>query len=238
MRTVAKPRIGLEASPKMMTKDSRLESVFAGLTERQRQAMQLLSEGRTSKEIAYLAGISESAAIQRIESVRSKAGGLLRKNLAREYRLYLQDRESAPHHQSAPDARPMSPAAAGLADPEFSLNSLQFAAFEAGDPAPGGTPGKPCNELTGNFFQLPSSEAGSHPGGRNHAVEELVLADAIPFEIASPWASRSEPVVVPKVLDGTGAALNRLFAATALALGLLVTCLVLLAVAGEIAELV
>lgn len=179
---------------------SPLAGVFASLTPKQRQVMELLSEGRTGKEIGWALGISESAAIQRIETVRAKAGGLLRKDLAREYRQFLQ---------------------AGGAQP-VSAEELD------------GT----CNDLTGNFFQLPASGAAGHPGGRNHEAEELVLADAIPFEIAAPWASRSEPDVVPEVLDGRSAALNRLLAATGIAVGLLVACLVLLAVASEIDRLV
>ncbi|MEO5707479.1 MAG: helix-turn-helix transcriptional regulator [Alteraurantiacibacter sp.] len=198
---------------KMNTNCSQLQPLFVALTERQREAMELLAEGRTSKEIAFQLGISESAAIQRVETVRNKAGGLLRKDLARTYRVYLHDREWA-------------------ADRPFAAT---FAGPAAG-PSTGPEPA--CNDLTGKFFQLGQDLADGHPGVRNHAVDELVLADAIPFEVASPWASRSFPVVVPEVLNGRGAVLNRLFAATGIALGMLVICLVLLAVASQIGELV
>ena len=184
----------------MIPSKSPLTGVFASLSAKQRQVMELLSEGRTSKEIAWTLGISESAAIQRIESVRAKAGGLLRKELAREYRLFVQ----------AGGAR------------EISAEDLD------------GT----CNDLTGKFFQLPPGSDEGQSGGRNQADKELVLADAIPFEVAAPWASRSEPGVVPEVLDGRSAALSRLLAATGIAVGLLVACLVMLAVAGEIGRLV
>ncbi len=62
--------------------------VFEDLTEKQRQTMELLSEGRTSKEIARQLGISVSAVVQRVESLRAKAGGAMRKDLVRNYRLY------------------------------------------------------------------------------------------------------------------------------------------------------
>jgi len=199
----------------MITTETPLAGVFASLTARQREAMELLSEGRTSKEIAHLLGISESAAIQRIETVRNRAGGLLRKDLARAYRCYMPNARGeeavGPDHAAIDDIAPT-----GWAEEELAA----------------------CKALTGNFFQLSQARPGSHPGGRNQAVDELVLADAIPFEIASPWSTRSEPGVVPKVLDGKSAALNRLFAATGIAVGLLVACLVLLAVASEIDRLV
>lgn len=63
--------------------------LFEQLTAKQRQTMDLLAEGWTSKEIAHKLGISESAVVQRIEALRTKTGGLLRKDLARSYRLYL-----------------------------------------------------------------------------------------------------------------------------------------------------
>lgn len=57
-----------------------------GLTEKQREALSLISEGMTSKEIARKLGISESAVNQRIEVVRQRLGGLPRTQIARLYR--------------------------------------------------------------------------------------------------------------------------------------------------------
>ena len=56
------------------------------LTPKQREVLALVADNRTSKEIASLLGISESAVNQRIELVRSRVGGLPRGELARLYR--------------------------------------------------------------------------------------------------------------------------------------------------------
>lgn len=56
------------------------------LTRKQREVLALVADNRTSKEIANLLGISESAVNQRIEMVRSRIGGLPRGELARLYR--------------------------------------------------------------------------------------------------------------------------------------------------------
>lgn len=77
-----------------ITTDS-IDDVFATLTEKQRETLVLLGEGRTSKEIAHALGISESATIQRIETIRAKAGGMLRKDLARAWREYSATEESS-----------------------------------------------------------------------------------------------------------------------------------------------
>lgn len=73
----------------------RIEEVFDNLTRKQRETIELLGEGWTSKEMAYALGISESAVIQRIETLRAKTGGMLRKDLARAWRDHTaQDRLS------------------------------------------------------------------------------------------------------------------------------------------------
>ena len=57
------------------------------LTTKQREVMALVADNRTSKEIANLLGISESAVNQRIEMIRTRLGGIPRGELARLYRL-------------------------------------------------------------------------------------------------------------------------------------------------------
>lgn len=59
------------------------------LTEKQREVLALVADNRTSKEIAALLGISESAVNQRIEMIRSRLGGIPRGELARIYRQEL-----------------------------------------------------------------------------------------------------------------------------------------------------
>lgn len=72
------------------------ETLFLGLTPKQREVLDLLIDNRTSKEIARVLGISESAVNQRIEPLRQRAGGLSRAQLARAYRATMQ---AAPYKQ-------------------------------------------------------------------------------------------------------------------------------------------
>lgn len=204
--------LAAEALSTMTSPGSPLFEVFDSLSERQRETMALLGEGCTSKEIARSLGLSESAVVQRIETVRRKAGGVLRKDLARNYRTYVQS--CARGERDAPLSN------FGPPTPEH--------------PSFAGT----CNGLTGKSFQLSAPPSAEQTDRRKQPVEDMLLGDAIPFEIASPWGSQSEPAVVPGVLEGRSAALNRMLAAMGLALGMLVLCLVLLAVASEIGELV
>ena len=70
-----------------MTSRVRPERSLPQLTRKQREVLALVADNRTSKEIAGLLGISESAVNQRIEIVRTRLGGLPRGELARLYRL-------------------------------------------------------------------------------------------------------------------------------------------------------
>lgn len=56
------------------------------LTTKQLDVLALIADSRTSKEIAVLLGISESAVNQRIEAIRSRLGCVPRGELARLYR--------------------------------------------------------------------------------------------------------------------------------------------------------
>jgi DNA-binding CsgD family transcriptional regulator len=69
--------------------------IFPHLTPKQHEVLTFVAENRTSKEIAWELGISESAVNQRIEGVRTRAGSPPRAELARAYRQYLQDLEAA-----------------------------------------------------------------------------------------------------------------------------------------------
>lgn len=70
-------------------------AAFPGLTVKQHEVLRYVAENRTSKEIAFELGISESAVNQRIESIRNRTGSPPRAELARAYRQYLQEQENA-----------------------------------------------------------------------------------------------------------------------------------------------
>lgn len=72
-----------------------LMRVLPGLTPKQHEVLRYVSENRTSKEIAWELGISESAVNQRIEGVRIRTGSPPRAELARAYRQYLLDLDAA-----------------------------------------------------------------------------------------------------------------------------------------------
>jgi DNA-binding CsgD family transcriptional regulator len=61
-------------------------SVFARLTSKQHEVLELVAENRTTKEIASALSVSESAINQRIDSLRRKFGGISRAELGRRFR--------------------------------------------------------------------------------------------------------------------------------------------------------
>lgn len=69
-----------------MANEENTTAIFRALTAKQREVLAPVADNRTSKEIAGLLGISESAVNQRIEIVRTRLGGLPRGELARLYR--------------------------------------------------------------------------------------------------------------------------------------------------------
>lgn len=84
-----------------MTSTNPVERSLPQLTKKQREVLALVADNRTSKEIAGLLGVSESAVNQRIEIVRARLGGLPRGELARLYRLNFStdEAEKAPTWQ-------------------------------------------------------------------------------------------------------------------------------------------
>lgn len=100
----------------MMTSRAHAERSLPQLTRKQREVLALVADNRTSKEIAGLLGISESAVNQRIEIVRARLGGLPRGELARLYRLNFSTdtADEAPTWQKIhlPDRAPGSDGAA------------------------------------------------------------------------------------------------------------------------------
>ncbi|MCT2399330.1 helix-turn-helix transcriptional regulator [Novosphingobium mangrovi (ex Huang et al. 2023)] len=94
----------------------RLLRAFSRLTAKQHEVLRYVSENRTSKEIAWELGISESAVNQRIEAVRGRTGSPPRAELARAYRQYLQDLEEA--CKPVPDKIPQVPDRLPIAQPQ------------------------------------------------------------------------------------------------------------------------
>lgn len=62
---------------------------FDFLTAKQKAALDLLANHRTSKEIAHALNISETSVNRRIEVVKLRLGGITRLELARRYGLWL-----------------------------------------------------------------------------------------------------------------------------------------------------
>lgn len=93
-----------------VTQFQRILAVFPSLTSKQHEVLAFVAENRTSKEIAWDLGISESAVNQRIEGVRSRTGSPPRAELARAYRQYQQDQAAACN--PLPEKNPQVPAMA------------------------------------------------------------------------------------------------------------------------------
>ncbi len=73
---------------------------FDFLTDKQAAVLDLLAHNRTSKEIAWALGVSETAINRRIEVLRSRLGGVTRHELARRYREWIAAR---PGPKTGPD---------------------------------------------------------------------------------------------------------------------------------------
>lgn len=75
----------------MAHSDNRLDDAYSSLTDKQLETLQIVADGRTHKELARIAGISVSAATQRIETLRAKFGGVTKAELARIHRQHRKD---------------------------------------------------------------------------------------------------------------------------------------------------
>lgn len=164
-------------------------AIFPRLTAKQHEVLRFVAENRTSKEIAFELGISESAVNQRIEGVRNRTGSPPRAELARAYRQYLQ---------------------------ELGTTS---------NPLPAQIPQVEANDIQGGTAD--GADAAGHPDFVETAAQEDVT---LPSE-------QAESRVVPEVLDGAHAGLNRTAAMIAIAAGLLLVALVGLSVARTLSYL-
>lgn len=157
------------------------------LTGKQREVLAHIADNRTSKEIAAYLGVTESAVNQRIESIRSRLGGVPRAELARLYRQLVQD---------DPTCKPVTAENFLLPDNPLELSKL------------------PANQGSSPWF--------ADEGQLEHA--NLLV--------------REQVSIVPAVLDGDQASLNRLVAIVGIAIGLLAVAMVCLGVAQALNTLV
>lgn len=132
--------------------DGAFAGLFDGLTPKQREVFDLVSENRTSKEIAGYLGISESAVNQRIEAVRSRASSLPRGQIARAYRHYRAE-------QASVGARSQEAASSGAADGASAMHD-----------------GRPSNGGSANGLGVPDMLVG--PNGRLNRVAAMVFIAA------------------------------------------------------------
>lgn len=170
------------------SKALQLRRTFAGLTPKQHEVLRFVAENRTSKEIAWELGISESAVNQRIESIRARTGAPPRAELARVYRQFQVEQEET------------------------------------------------CNSLTGKILQLPELGDDGQLQDQDEPIEAFALSDALAAEpyavpLRAPWQEAGFERIVPEVLDGKHAGLNRTAAIIAISGGLLVVAMIGLSVA-------
>ncbi|WP_395333907.1 helix-turn-helix transcriptional regulator [Novosphingobium sp. BL-8H] len=151
----------------------RVLEVLPSLTEKQHEVLRLVAENRTSKEIAWELGISESAVNQRIEGVRNRTGAPPRAELARAYRHYLRPADTA--YNPLPDKNP----------------------------------------------QVPPTADATEEWDQDEQADRLRLSDGVTFKIEAPWHAEPVDRLVPEVLDGNDAGLNRMAAMVLIAGGLL-----------------
>jgi DNA-binding CsgD family transcriptional regulator len=93
-----------------------------------------------------------------------------------------------------------------------------------------------CNPITGNNNHLSDTPFFAPEGSRNQNDAHLYLADSLLIETNPPWTRKSEPSVVPEELDGANATTLRGLIVVAMAIGMAVLLLVMLAVANVVGE--
>lgn len=175
------------------------------LTDKQHEVLRLVAENRTSKEIAWELGISESAVNQRIEGVRARTGSPPRAELARAYRYYQRKDHVAPALQAV---APVAAADAARLPGEVAVSAM--ADRQA-----------PCNPLPEKNPQVPARHIIADGWLRDEPGNRLTLSDGVTFKVEAPWHDERIERVVPEVLDGPDAGVNRVAAMVLIAGGLL-----------------
>jgi len=78
-----------------------------------------------------------------------------------------------------------------------------------------------CNPLPHKNLQVPIAPVLAAIRGQDERVDELALSDVVAFQATPPWQGKAIGRIVPEVLDGTHAGLNRTAAIVAIAVGTL-----------------
>ncbi|MFC0683617.1 helix-turn-helix domain-containing protein [Novosphingobium clariflavum] len=181
--------------------------------------LRLVAENRTSKEIAWELGISESAVNQRIEGVRGRTGSPPRAELARAYRFY--QRQDPAQTALLDGAAPVTPGD-DLVAGEGAVSAQDPAgAVMAAGPAPAAAADAACNPLPEKNPQVPAARVIADGWLRDEPGNRLTLSDGVTFRVEAPWHDEPVERIVPEVLDGPDAGVNRVAAMVLIAGGLL-----------------
>jgi DNA-binding CsgD family transcriptional regulator len=196
----------------------RILETLPGLTGKQHEVLELVAENRTSKEIAWELGISESAVNQRIEGVRARTGSPPRAELARVYRYFQRQASSPAAFAAARDTN-----VTGVTDVKPVTRATDMDAGEQSDTqvALGADTEAACNPVPEKNPQVPSAPSAADEWRRDEPGDRLTLSDGVTFRVAAPWQDEPVERVVPEVLDGPDAGINRVAAMVLIAGGLL-----------------
>ncbi len=93
-----------------------------------------------------------------------------------------------------------------------------------------------CSETTCIKNQLSEQPSIGDPVVRDDLASPAVLQDSMTFQVTAPWAETGEPRVVPRLLDGEHAGVNRFVAVLVAAALILVLILIGLGVAQGLTE--
>jgi DNA-binding CsgD family transcriptional regulator len=96
----------------------------------------------------------------------------------------------------------------------------------------------PSVESITGILQLAESQASGERPVRDSGEGEMAFEDPIAMSIEAPWEKRSEPRIVPRVLDGDNATLTRGTAIAILLLAIVASIVVALAAAKALADAV
>lgn len=95
-----------------------------------------------------------------------------------------------------------------------------------------------CVETTGQKIDLAETGPTVEQADRDSHPATLAFQDSVALRVDAPWSENGEPKVVPRVLDGENATLTRGAAIAIILFAIIVSLVLVLAVARGIAELV